>query len=216
MIFFDLDGPILDVKYKYYQVYLDCAKQFGIKTLSLDEYWQKKREKQTLDQILPELSSAQLEKYSNDRKSLIEKKPYLSLDKVWPEIKEYFKNKGKTKHTLVTMRQIRENTIWELKQLEIFNNFENILVVNDTQNYTHRWQAKAEAIAKIKNVSDHSVIIGDTETDVMAGKDLGFYTVAVSMGIRLNELLESVHPDVLLSSPKRLYKWLMSEGLKYN
>ena len=45
MIFFDLDGPILDVSEKYYKVYADILSQKGFRVLSKTEYWDAKRNK---------------------------------------------------------------------------------------------------------------------------------------------------------------------------
>ena len=44
------------------------------------------------------------------------------------------------------------------------------------------------------------MIIGDTETDIMAGKQLGLRTVGVLSGIRTREHLEAAGADVVLSS----------------
>ena len=52
MIFFDLDGPILDVSAKYYRVYHDLLDEFGFPSLPRDQYWEAKRNKVSDESIL--------------------------------------------------------------------------------------------------------------------------------------------------------------------
>jgi len=44
LIYFDLDGPILDVSFKFHKIYTDLLGERGYTTLSKETYWQLKRE----------------------------------------------------------------------------------------------------------------------------------------------------------------------------
>ncbi len=44
LIYFDLDGPILDVSFKFHKIYTDLLGERGYPTLSKDAYWRLKRE----------------------------------------------------------------------------------------------------------------------------------------------------------------------------
>jgi phosphoglycolate phosphatase-like HAD superfamily hydrolase len=43
-------------------------------------------------------------------------------------------------------------------------------------------------------------MVGDTETDICAGKMLGLMTIGVLNGIRTNHLLEEMDADVIIPS----------------
>ena len=44
-VFFDFDGPILDCSVKYHNLYSELMKDEGLDVLSLEEYWEKKRDR---------------------------------------------------------------------------------------------------------------------------------------------------------------------------
>jgi phosphoglycolate phosphatase-like HAD superfamily hydrolase len=48
--------------------------------------------------------------------------------------------------------------------------------------------------------SDDGIIVGDTETDIAAGKELSLTTVAVLNGIRTRRMLEMCQPDHIIDS----------------
>ena len=57
---------------------------------------------------------------------------------------------------------------------------------------------------KIKNKSIKGIIIGDTETDIVSGKEFGLYSIAVENGIRSKTMLKKCKPDMIISSLKEL------------
>ncbi len=65
-----------------------------------------------------------------------------------------------------------------------------------------RWRVKYRLINDFLNGTDigSSYLIGDTETDILAGKELGYVTIAVQNGIRDRNSLEKVNPDYMIDS----------------
>jgi phosphoglycolate phosphatase len=51
---------------------------------------------------------------------------------------------------------------------------------------------------------EHAVMIGDTFRDVLAGKDAGCATIAVTYGGGEREALEALHPDALADAPSEI------------
>src|SRR3974377_801098 len=81
VIYFDLDGPLLDVSEKYYRVYCDIISQNGFLPVSKFIYWELKRNK-TPEKTILDLSGAEriADLYSVKRKRCIEEDQYLNLD----------------------------------------------------------------------------------------------------------------------------------------
>src|SRR5215510_6935636 len=86
LICIDLDGPILDVSGRYYQVYRDSLASIDAPPLDKASYWELKRKKVSEPEILKRSgieSLAAVEAYLNARTPRIEAESYLRFDKVW-------------------------------------------------------------------------------------------------------------------------------------
>ena len=57
---------------------------------------------------------------------------------------------------------------------------------------------------KNENNINH-ILIGDTETDIEAGKHLGYTTIAITNGIRNEKILKCSDPDHMYSSISDFY-----------
>ena len=89
MIFFDLDGPILDVSDKYYSVYRDILLENGEKPLPKREYWDFKRTKFSVENILLKTNSDSLVNIFKDLwLSKIETTKYQQLDQLQNNIRK--------------------------------------------------------------------------------------------------------------------------------
>ena len=214
MFFSDLDGPILDVSERYYKAYIDALGKIGGSALRKDEYWQLKRTKVSDYDILCRTSSeCFLEEFKSKRNSLIEEKKLLCLDSVWQELGELYPRLFERVPTvLITLRTYSERTIWQLKNLGIYSWFNLVLSQPpSSDDLEKRWHVKVKAINEsgvLKSVkSSDCVFIGDTETDILAGKHLKMKTIAVSFGIRSREILLSLKPDLLFDEPYELVNY---------
>jgi phosphoglycolate phosphatase-like HAD superfamily hydrolase len=86
--------------------------------------------------------------------------------------------------------------LWELDYLGLTPHFAEILTGHSE---TDGYDVKIELI-KEKLGNDEGLIIGDTEADIIAGKQLGLQTFAVTSGIRDRAFLEAIEPDHVLDS----------------
>src|SRR5262249_19700782 len=85
IIFFDLDGPLLDVSERYQILHRDLLEGMGATPLAPDVYWQRKRQRYPESAILEELGVCELEpSYSRRRAEFIETDSYLAHDRLWP------------------------------------------------------------------------------------------------------------------------------------
>ena len=193
MIFWDLDGPILDVKTKYFRVYRDILTENNDMPLLKNEYWNLKRSKTTIADILTK-SGCRLspEVFNKSWVERIETPMYMKFDILQPDIIEVLKQcKQSNEMVLVTLRHSREMLLTQLIKLNLNKYFNDILSSGD--NIKPRWKIKYNLINEYVKGRDskNNVIIGDTETDILAGKKLGFKTIAVLCGIRNTGLLKS-------------------------
>jgi phosphoglycolate phosphatase-like HAD superfamily hydrolase len=209
-LFFDLDGPILDVSEKYYRVYADLVKEYGSQPIPKEDYWDYKRRRIPDDTILG-LSgiTGWVEEYRQLRKSRIETLEYLACDRIWPGV--LFMLQELASHTsliLVTLRNSSETLTWELHNLGLLRVFSQVLSTSGDNTGVERAQVKVQLVQNALGLKSFSGwFIGDTETDIRTGQLLGLQTAAVTYGIRTKEQLASVQPDVLLESPEHLIEW---------
>jgi len=218
-IFIDLDGPILNVFCRYYKAYRDALKMLGFTPVSKELYWSLKRAK-TPDIDILRLSFAEkhAEKYIKIRNSLIEKKKFLEYDNVWPELKEVYSVLFvKIPAVLVTLRTHAKRTHWQLKHLGIHSWFQHIYTRPDYLVSQDRWELKTEIIKKsgiLKNLNiNDCFFVGDTETDILAGKRLGMKTLAIAFGIRDRNILLKTKPDILFEKKAEFAAFLKKEIL---
>lgn len=202
IIFFDLDGPILDVSEKYYRVYSDILSQNGFKVLSKSEYWNAKREKiPDLEILQRSIAGPFLESYLYERKLLIESDPYLMYDKLQDGAVQVLEKLSENNELiLVTLRTYPEQLQKELRHLNLDKYFAAVLT--SPAESSPRWTIKVSLIKNFlagKTITG-GVMIGDTETDILAGNSLGYRTVGVLSGIRSRRLLSEAQPSYLVDT----------------
>lgn len=215
-IFFDLDGPLLDVSHRHYQVYRDILEKWGKPAAPFEQYWQDKRACRPHSMIVSETAGTDFytKTFQQQWFDHIETDKYLSLDRVWPGaidvLAELYRNH---ELYLVTVRSYPDQLRKQLDRLNLTRWFRAILCQPARQNAAHE---------KVKSIREHfnilpqqAIIVGDTEADIECGKELGFTTVGVLCGIRNKEYLEAKGcdylPDNILALPNLLDK--VSGGL---
>ena len=197
MIFFDLDGPILDVSAKYYRVYHDLLDEFGFPSLPRDQYWEAKRNKVSDESILRKTGAEEfVAQFVKERKLRIEADSYLALDKIQAGASEVLEALSRVMTlVLVTLRSSPHHLHKQLGDLHLSGFFQRVLSSNEP--LKPRWRIKHRLITEYfdgKTPPD-CTLVGDTETDINAGNRLGFATIAVTNGIRTRELLLKSNPD---------------------
>lgn len=200
-VYCDLDGPILDVSHKYWQVHKDVLAELGRSYLPEEEYWQLKRTRIPVPEILMRVGSQDIsEEYITRRIAKIETPSYLQHDRVWPGTREALEAMAKDHRlVLVTLRRSTEALHGELERLELKPLFARVLSSGEQR--TPRWQIKVDLIRSDGYEQGlPGVMIGDTDTDILAGNYLGLQTVGVLSGIRMREHLEKAGPNFIISS----------------
>lgn len=200
-VYCDLDGPILDVSDKYWRVHRDVLVELGKSYLPKDEYWRLKRERTPVPDILARVGAQDIaDEYVRMRIARIETPQYLKYDLVWPSARETLIALRRNRPlVMVTLRRSTETLHAELEHLQLKPLFDRVLSSGEQRR--QRWKTKVDLIRSYDCQADtEGMIIGDTETDILAGKELGLRTVGVSCGIRIREHLEAVGADLVVSS----------------
>lgn len=206
-IFFDLDGPILDVSEKYYRLYYDILNKNNLKALSKKTFWSLKRDEVGIENILDRSRAKHfVHHYQKQWKKLIESDYYLGFDRLQPTVKKILNQLSREYDIiLVTLRSSRKQLIKELENLEIEKYFSEILSSGSV--LKPRWKIKYGLIkkyGKVKGISIKGTFIGDTATDIVAAKKLGLYSVATENGIRNKAALKIINPDLIISNLRKL------------
>jgi phosphoglycolate phosphatase len=207
ILFFDLDGPILDVSPRYVALHNALLEEFGVRGMDGNLYWQRKRAVCSEEAILEELgvrnSAAE---YVRRRLELIETRPFLACDRPWPWTASVLTALMKRNTLiLVTARGQRGALVDQLTHLDSRRYFQEILSTPAGQNVGQQKAALIrDYLDRMRPPPGDHWMIGDTEADIDAGKRLGLITVAVLSGIRDEKHLRAAGPDHLLNDIRDL------------
>lgn len=202
VIFIDLDGTILDVSKRIYKVYKDILKKYNKKILPKNKYLKLKRKKVPIETILKKTKAEDITiKFKEEWGKEIEKPNYLKLDRMSSSRKKILFNlKNNWKLVLVTLREHPKELFNQLSDKKIDKVFNEVLVSLE-KDQKSKWKIKYELIKKYNKFDEaSSIIIGDTETDILTGKNLGIKTIAVfgEGGMRNKLFLKKYEPDILI------------------
>jgi len=197
--FIDLDGTILDVSHRIYLIYSDIMGSINLATLS------NLKRKKIPEKVIVGMTCTNPKKitdYLKKRTSILEDQKYLLLDKLFPKTKLNLKKLRKEANLiLLTKRKNISGLKKEIARLEIKELFDDICI---TQN-------KTDTIRKHTFYKyTESIIIGDTEEDIVAGKELNLVTVALLTGIRDRSFLQKMHPNYLFKTLEDVAKSIKS------
>ena len=195
-IFLDLDGTIFDVSERIYQDYRDILKKYKKKYLKKNDYMELKRKKFPIREILQRTGARDISlKFIREYEKKIEDPYYLKLDKILNSKKKTLLDlRNDYKLVLLTSRKHPQRLFDQLKKKGIYKIFDKILVGKDKHNI----------IKKSNSYSKRSIIVGDTETDILIGKHFGIKTVVVADGMRNKSFLKKYKPDILINDISKL------------
>jgi phosphoglycolate phosphatase-like HAD superfamily hydrolase len=164
-------------------------KKYDLVILDFETYWSFRRERVPLFNILSinnNLENQFLNIYVSEREKLIESAEYLELDNLFSySLKVLDQIHHRYNCYLVTSRLMKEETIKQIDQLNLTKYFKEIIITD---------QNKLAAYSQISNLS---MIVGDTENDIIPANKLRVKSFAVSSGIRSSQFLEKLNPTYL-------------------
>jgi phosphoglycolate phosphatase-like HAD superfamily hydrolase len=198
-IFFDFDGTLVDVSDRHYQVYKSLVENYEGVPLAKSVYWKLKRSKVNWKEILEKssLSPSLLTEFLDDFRLKIEDPQELSKDTLVPNaVLTLKKLNAENELLLVSLRRHGDRLLDQVKSLGIDGYFVNILSGHSDERNELPKVKLIDSITKEKG----SILVGDTESDIDASKDLGFISIAIATGLRNKTELKRHHPDYLLQT----------------
>lgn len=187
-LFIDLDGPILETRYRHFWVFNSALAKMRIQNnLDLCSYWELKRNRTSLSNImnLNLTSNIHYKDLSIELNKLIESREALGKDELktcaidFLEVAhKYFK-----KVCLITMRRNKKETMLQLERLGLISYFDKIIIAANDFKFS-----KYSALKKIS--FNTALFIGDTENDFEAAKKLGIKSIGIINGIRNRNLMD--------------------------
>jgi phosphoglycolate phosphatase len=138
------------------------------------------------------------EEYVVARESIIETEAMVEYDKLQPgahEALDFLANHGDL--VLVTLRTRRDLLEQQLARWNLASRFS--MVISGDSGIKPRWLIKQRMVKDALPDRKILAIIGDTETDILAGKALGCTTIAVLSGIRNRDRLLNIQPDHIVA-----------------
>lgn len=199
-IVFDLDGTLIDVSRRHWHVYSKILQSYGKLPIPYLQYWHLKRDN------TPWLEILKLSQFDGDATaefieifiSEIETVEHLKIDTVFNDTFSTLDSLKNHELYLVSLRRNDAHFRAQLDWLKLRDYFKETRSGHTEKEGHHK---KNEIIKKIAQ-KQSAIVIGDTETDVLAAKSLNLESIAVTTGIRSSEFLRQLEPDYLIDNLK--------------
>lgn len=194
----DLDGPILDGRFRHYACYRGILRAHGHVPLGLQDYWRMKRGRAgRREQLAASDAEALYEEFSRAWLEQIERPELLALDRlqdgVTTKLREW-RDRG-IRLILATMRRYPERLDGQLVSLGIRAYFDHVVVCEHRSGGAGKARKVGDAVAGLD--PEQCLWVGDTEIDVEAARAFGCPVWAVTRGLRTESYLASLSPDFL-------------------
>ena len=198
--FFDLDGTIVDSR----EAYLEAARA-AFEFIGQDspnpkialEIPKRLEQRLPIDDIVNSNKRVFLDHYLKTYYSITRTKT-----KPWPNVESTLEFISKRANLgLITMRYVSSDSIRrELELFKIAKYFMHVTTALETSKPKPSPEALIQCEKAIGINLCNCTIVGDSISDVRAGKNAGIKTIAVLTGLFSYEELEKEHPDLILDS----------------
>ncbi len=197
LIMFDLDGTLVDSMKDIANAGNFTLKNFGLKTKSVQE----------ITSYVGEGREHLVKKLLGDKPGFLKeaisvfgeyyKKHSMDNSTLYPNVKEmleYFKDKKKA----VVSNKNREEVVSNLKSLAIYDYFENIIGGDEVERRKPSQFHLCKTMQMLRVDKGKSIMVGDMDIDISAGKNAGILTCAVTYGVSKKEDIIRAKPDFII------------------
>jgi len=199
-IVFDLDGTLVEVGARDFAVYRDLLIEDGLTPLPFSRYWQLRRERTPLVDVLAETveqAAGYVSGYVERREIRYEAVKYLDLDTVLPTVQQTLASlSGRFECVLITSRRQARATEQQLVTLGLREHLRQVHCCDGE---------KTATVGLVENVA---LVVGDTEHDVRIAAHYGYRCFAVTTGIRSRQFLIEAGPTFVGDSLEELLRVL--------
>jgi phosphoglycolate phosphatase-like HAD superfamily hydrolase len=210
---FDLDGTLLDVSARHHHVYSVLCASLGGDPLDRNTYMRLKRLRAGWPQILGAsgLIREQFPAFETEFEAQIELPANLGFDVLFPAAVPLLTKVAALHACVLVARRASATALRaQLGVLTLRPYFEAI--ESAPGDGEPAFKVKAGLIRKAVPADTPAIVIGDTESDVMAATALGYPSIAVCSGNREREILEQQEPTYLVDDLDGVEGALRSAG----
>ncbi|GAB5047017.1 HAD-IA family hydrolase [Thermodesulfovibrio sp. TK110] len=205
LIIFDLDGTLVDSCEDITQALNYCFEKLGISEFSKEEV--KKMVGEGVNRLIEKALQARGVNFPSQEiiKCFVNyyREHITDFSKAYPEVKETLEELKNIKKAVIS-NKLTELSIKTLENLSLLKYFD---FVAGSDLFSERKPSAipiTETVKRFYTTPDKTLIVGDSELDIMAGKQAGVKTVAVTYGYRERELLKDA--DFIIDKFSELLK----------
>lgn len=203
-IFFDLDGTLVDSREDIITAVNYTLEEAGVP---------KKSNEEIISYIGTGVEDLIVKSLGQEYKLFVDRyveiftdyfgKHYADKSKLYPHVKEVLELYRQKKLSIVTNRRT-ELTEGTLEKFGIKQYFQKIIGGDDDNCLKPSACPIEKALSEVVSGEEKSLMVGDMDLDVKAGKEAGIYTCAVTYGIGDKADLEKAEPDYLIDDMIKL------------
>lgn len=197
-LFLDFDGTLVDSRRRQYDLFQELGRPAA---LGFDEYWRCKRAGINQAEMLRRYCGLPDDRHGEFKSAWLEQiedPARLETDLVISGVPDFLaRSAAHFELYLVTGRQHFDRLVTQMKKLGLHERFTAIL-------NTEQRRSKVELVRSRASTGPGDVFVGDMAEDVLTGKELGMYTVAVTSGAYAAESLAKYGPDLVVASVAEL------------
>jgi len=201
---FDLDGTLLDSGKDIALAANYVFEKLNLKTFSEEEIISKVGygAKKLIEDLIPEHPQEIKDKALEYFKEFYYSNPVI-YSKLYDGAEETLKKlKELSKKVAVVTNKYEALSVKILKKLNVIDYIDLVVGADTTSEKKPHPLPVFYTLEKLKSDKDKSIIIGDSETDVLTGKNAGIKTALVLQGYGNKELALSLNPDYVLDGLK--------------
>jgi HAD superfamily hydrolase (TIGR01662 family) len=211
-VIFDLDGTLIDSIDIYFTIVENALKRLNLPAVSRNQIIAAaESEEFKWELILPQEVLSRKEEIIDETWAVInEIAPQMFADNLEliqgaERIVESLSSNGlKIGLVTSTRRQYLETKMQPLKNAGVDTLFEAIITANDIEKRKPAPDPLIACAQQLELKSGGCVYVGDTTTDIKAGKAAGMRTIGVLTGFDGYETLETENPDAIIESVRNL------------
>jgi phosphoglycolate phosphatase len=201
---FDLDGTLLDSGKDITLAANYAFERLNLKTFSEEDIISKVGygAKKLIEDLIPEYPQEIKDKALGYFKEFYYSNPVI-YSKLYDGAEETLKRlKELSKKVAVVTNKYEALSVEILKRLNVIDCIDLVVGADTTSEKKPHPLPVFYTLEKLRSDKDKSIIIGDSETDVLTGKNAGIKTALVLQGYGNKELALSLNPDYVLDSLK--------------
>jgi len=203
VLYFDLDGTLLDIREKYHRLHRRIATDLGRDPLPRSVFWARKRRGATLEALLPDWEEAARREYARRWLGEVELPLYTRFDRLVPGARHALVRLAREfELVLITLRRDGRELRRQLRDMGLDQLFSRLLVSGD---YGGAELTKTQLLSlNDPPEKRRSIVIGDTEEDVSAARAMRAPVIVVLTGMRDRAFLAALSPDLIIESVAQL------------